>query len=127
MLGCQPLATREQRTAMDPLPTAKPEFSTRLVGATLVKSSHDGCYELIRTSVEEFPEEERASSEDGYTSSEGSLSVRLEGLDSARSSMDAGAGVEEAGQGAASGPLGTFRHKLERTVTALPKPQVIVA
>ena len=119
--------TNKQWYGSSRLPTAKPEFSTRLVGATLVKSSHDGCYELIRTSVEEFPEEERASSEDGYGSSEGSLSVRLEGLDSARSSMDAGAGVEEAGQGAASGPLGTFQHKLERTVTALPKPQVIVA
>ena len=71
-------------------------------------------------------EEERASSDDGYTSSEGSLSADSESIGSAGSSMNAGAGAEVYGQTAAhSGPLGTFQRKLERTVTVLPKPQLI--
>ena len=111
---------------MDPLPTAKPEFSTRLVGATLVKSSHDGCYELIRTSVEEFPEEERASSEDGYTSTEGSLSVDSGSMDSMDDSVDSGPGVEVIGQSTLSGPVGQLRQKLERTITAFHKTELVV-
>ena len=123
-----PSATPEQTTPEAPLPARKPEYTTRLVGATLVRSSPDGCYQLIRTGIVEVPEEEeRASSDDGYTSSEGSLSADSESIGSAGSSMDAGADAEVHGQTTAhSGPLGTFRRKLERTVTVLPKPQLIV-
>lgn len=93
------------------------------VGAVLVKSSPKGRYDLIRTSIDEVPEEEESDS-DGYTSTESSLSADSGGVDSMRSSMDSAAG--EIGQPTASGPLGTLRSKLQRTMTAMHKPQLVV-
>ena len=118
-------ATPEQLMSEVPLAAAQPKPTARLVGATLVKSSPDDHYRLMRTSIDELPdEEERASSEEGYTSSEGSLSMDSESVDSARSSIDAGAGA--GGQATVSGPLCSFQQTLQWAVPALPKPQFIL-
>ena len=118
-------AAPEQLMSEVPLAAAQPKPSARLVGATLVKSSPDDCYRLMRTSIDELPdEEERATSEEGYTSSEGSLSMDSENVDSARSSIDASAGA--VGQATVSGPLCSFQQTLQWAVPALPKPQFIL-
>ena len=100
--------------------------STVHVDATLVQSSPEGHYDLMRKSIEEAPEEKESDSEDGYTSTEGSLSVDSGSMDSMDDSVDSGPGVEVIGQSTLSGPVGQLRQKLERTITAFHKTELVV-
>lgn len=122
MLEHQPSMTPKEHTPE--LGSSPP--STVHVDATLVQWSPEGHYDLMRTSIEEAPEEKESDSEDGYTSTEGSLSVDSGSMDFMDDSVDSGPGVEVIGQPTVSGPVGQLRQKLERTITAFHKSELVV-